>query len=223
MLNTRRVILVLAVHAALVTPIFAVSGLPSLTTSEPMFMRYNGLALDIRSAVVPLPRESLANAILDAWRATGAEGLRFDSDGDRVVLGRQSGPLHETLSLLRTEDPLSTAVIRALQDSRQSISKAPPLPFTLPAGLKIIDTVEDYSGRHSSIMYRIDSELLARDAIEKLRVAILDARWEISARYLSDRGPSSITAAREAEKLVVTATDEDRVTRVLVHLDRRTP
>jgi hypothetical protein len=225
MLNSRPFVFALAAQVALMSPTFAVaaSGLSPLTTSEPMFVKHNGLALNIRSAVVPIPRESLATTILDAWRAAGTEGMRFDTDGDRVVLGRQAGPLHETLSLLQTDDPLSTAVIRALQDSRQALSTAPPPPFNLPAGMKIINTIEDYNGKKTNVTYRIDSNFSTRDSIERLRVSITDARWEINFRQLSDKGPSMITATREAEELSATALDQEATTRLVVSVTRRAP
>jgi len=225
MLNSRCFVFALAAQVALMSPNFSVaaSGLSPLTTSEPMLMKYNGLALNIRSAVVPIPRESLATTILDAWRATGTEGLRFDADDDRIVLGRQTGPIHETLSLLRTDDPLSTAVIRALQDSRQVLSTSPPPPFTMPAGMKIIDTIEDYNGKKTNVTYRIDSDFSTRESIERLRAAITDARWEVKSRELSDRGHSMMTAARETEELSATALKTDEATRVVVSVTRRAP
>lgn len=225
MLNSRHFVFVFAAQVALMSPTFAVaaSGLSPLTTSEPMLVKYNGLALNIRSAVVPVPRESLATTILDAWRAAGTEGLRFDAEGDRVVLGRQAGPIHETLSLLRTDDPLSTAVVRALQDSRQVLSTAPPPPFALPAGMKIIDTIEDYNGKKTSVTYRIDSDFSTRDSIERLRASITDARWEIKFRQLSDKGHSMITASRETDELSATALNQEDTTRVIVSVTRRAP
>jgi len=225
MLNSRRLVILLTAQAALISPFaaFASSSLSPLTTSEPMLVKYNGLSLDIRSAVVPVPRESLASTILDAWRAAGTEGLRFDADEDRVVLGRQAGPIHETLSLLRTDDPLSTAVIRALQDSRQVLSTAPPPPFSLPAGMKIMDTIEDYNGKKTNVTYRIDSDFSTRDSIERIRASISDARWEIGSRQLRDKGPSMITATRETEELTATAFHNDENTRVVVSVTRRAP
>lgn len=225
MLNSRHFVFVFAAQVALMSPTFVVaaSGVSALTTSEPMLVKYNGLALNIRSAVVPVPRESLATTILDAWRAAGTEGLRFDADGDRVVLGRQAGPIHETLSLLRTDDPLSTAVVRALQDSRQALSTAPPPPFALPAGMKIIDTIEDYNGKKTSMTYRIDSDFSTRDSIERLRASITGARWEIKSRQLSDKGHSMITASRETDELSATAFNQEYTTRVVVNVTRRAP
>ncbi len=225
MLNSRQFVFVFAVQVALISPTFAIpgSGLSSLTTSEPMLVKYNGLALNIRSAVVPVPRESLATTILDAWRAAGTEGLQFDADGDRVVLGRQAGPIHETLSLLRTDDPLSTAVVRTLQDSRQVLSTAPPPPFALPAGMKIIDTIEDYNGKKANVTYRIDSNFSTRDSIERLRASMTDARWEIKFRQLSVKGHSMITASRETDELSATALNEEGATRILVTVTGRAP
>lgn len=220
MLISRHVVRIVTVLFTLVSlTSSAAPALSPLSESEPMFMRVNGVALDVRSALVPIPRESLASAILDAWRVAGTEGRMFEASGDRLVLGRQTGPLHETLSLLRTDDPLMTAVVRALQDSRQILAAAPPPPFALPEGMRIIGTTEDLAGQRPSIIYRIDALSSPRDSLERIRLALVDAKWQLISRRINDNGPFMLEATRDQDAIFVTVSREERTTRVVISVE----
>jgi len=196
-----------------------------LQASEPMQFRVNGLSLDVRSALVAMPRESLVQAILAGWRDAGHQGLSFSPSEDRTVLGRQIGALHETLTLLSTDDPLRTAIVLATQDVRQVLGTAPPPPFGLPAGLRIIDTIEEINGNEPTVTYRMDSDLPTRESIERLRASLVSAAWTVDSRTLSGRGPSMMEASRGSQKLVATALVASRgqPSRVVVQVTGRAP
>jgi len=225
MLSHRPVIFVLAAHLAMTPPLLATGAqiVPRLTTSDPMLMRVNGLTLDVRSAVVPVERESLATAVLEAWRAAGTEGKRFDAEGDRLVLGRQTGPLHETLSLLRTPDPLATAVIRALQDSRQMLASGPPPPLPLPEDMRVVGTVESLTGQTPYIIHRLESRLRPRDAAEQLRAIAVNQQWEVEARRFNEDGSAMVRANRKGESMMINAFYLGEKTSITLMVEYATP
>lgn len=196
----------------------------AMQASEPMQFRVNGLALGVRSALVALPRQSLVEAILAGWRDAGHEGLSFSPSKDRTVLGRQIGPLHETLTLLSTDDPLRTAIVLATQDVRQVLDTAPPPPFALPAGMRIVDTIEEINEREPRVHYRIESSLTTRESIERLNSSLVAAAWTVSSRTLATKA-SSLDASRGSQRIEAGAVDvgHGKPTSVLVWVIGRAP
>lgn len=195
----------------------------AFSDSEPMRMRINGLALAVRSAVVPLPRESIAQAVLAAWRDSGSEGLEFTPSDERTVLGRQIGPLHETLTLLKTHDPLRTAIVLATQDARQQLGTSPQPPFVMPRDMRIIETIEQIDGVGPGVTFRIDSSVSTRESIERLHSSMTSSGWISDSRTLSDKGPSMLTGSRGSQQIMATALRGAEFTRVVVQVTGRAP
>ena len=199
-------------------------GLPAkLATQKPLTVRVNGLAMEVRSALVDSPPESLADAILEAWRDAGHAGLRFQTDPERTVLGRQRGPVHETVTLLPAEDPRTTTVVHASNDSRQTPSSVPAPPFTLPRGLKVMRTIEQVSRSRPEITFKISSELQPRETVERLRAALLDARWILTSRVTGIESSSILSAVRAKQEMTIIVADRDGETRVTLEITGHAP
>jgi hypothetical protein len=225
MLNNKRFIFRMATISLeamllLATPAFAVSP-GSIPDSEPMRVRVNGIALDVRSKLVPLPPESLANAILAAWRDAGTAGLRFNPAAGRTVLGRQSGPVHETVTLLDTPDPDRTAVVHATQDLSQGVARLPSLPFVLPRGMRVVEAIEQLERNVPNTTFRLESSLNKLEAIERVRLALLESRWSITARMVSVDRTCMIEAERGTQKVMVLAIEGDSKNRLVVEVTGR--
>lgn len=197
--------------------------LMAFSASEPMRVRVNGLALAVRSAVVPLSRESIAEAVLAGWRDSGHEGMEFTPSDERTVLGRQIGALHETLTLLTTDDPLRTAVVLATQDGRQQLGASPPLPFALPRDMRLVRTIEEIRGMESGVTYTIDSTVPTRESIERVHAALTSAGWTTESRTLDDQGASMVSASRGTQKIMVTAFRGRQYFTVVVEVTGRAP
>ena len=202
----------------------SLQGLPAtLAQQEPMTVRVNGLTLQVRTARVDLPPESLADAILEAWRDAGNAGLRFDPDADRTVLGRQSGTVHETVTLLPAADPGATTVVHAENDSRQTPSTVPTPPFQLPRGLKVTRTVEDVSGSKPVKFFFMSSELRPAETAERLRAAVLNARWILTSRRSGIERSAMMTAARAGQEMTIVVADRAGETRVTLEITGHEP
>lgn len=207
-----------------VAAVAGAQGLPSMLTQQtPLTVRVNGLTMQVRTALVDTPAESLAEAILKAWRDAGNAGLRFEPDEERTVLGRQRGPVHETVTLLPTDDPRSTTVVHAANDSRQTPSTSPTPPFQLPRGLKVLQTVEELQGAMPSTTFIIESELQPAETIERLRIALLEARWILTSRVNGIERSVMLTAARAKQELIVVASSRKGSTRVTLEITGHAP
>lgn len=225
MLNHKRFIFWMAtvsIEAVLLvaTPAYAVAP-GSNSDSEPMRVRVNGIALNVRSKLVPLPPESLGDAILAAWRDAGTAGLRFHPAAGRTVLGRQSGPIHETVTLLDTPDPDRTAVVYATQDLSRGVAPLPSLPFVLPRGIRVVETIEQLERNVPSTTFRLESSLNKLEAIERVRLALVESRWSITARMVSVDRTCMIEAERGTQKVMVLAIEGDSKNRLVVTVTGR--
>lgn len=207
-----------------VAAVAGATALPSpLAQQAPLTVRVNGIAMQVRTARVDTPAESLAEAILKAWRDAGNAGLRFEPDEDRTILGRQRGPVHETVTLLPTDDPRSTTVVHAANDTRQTPSTAATPPFQLPRGLKVVQTIEALSGTTPTTTFILESELHPVETIERLRLAILEARWILTSRVNGIERSAMLTAARAKQELIVIASNRKGATRVTLELTGHAP
>lgn len=209
---------------ALVAIAHANEGLPKLVSAQqPLLVRVNGLTMQVRTAVVDTPAESLADAILKAWRDAGNAGMRFDQDQERTVLGRQRGPVHETVTLLPADDPRATTVVHAANDSRQTPSTAATPPFALPRGLKVLQSIEQLSGATPVQIFQIQSELQVSETLERLRVAIIDARWVLTSRVNGIERSAMLTAARAKQELLVVVSNRTGQTKVTLEVTGHAP
>lgn len=199
-------------------------GLPAnFWQQQPLTVRVNGLTMQLRTALVDSPVESLADAILAAWRDAGSAGLRFDPDGGRTVLGRQRGPIHETVTLIPAADPRSTSVLHAANDSRQTPASVPTPPFALPRGLKIVQTVEQLSNGKPLLIFQIESELRSMETVERLRAAILGARWMLTSRVDGIERSAVLTATRAKQELLAVVSDRRGSTHVTLEITGHAP
>jgi len=202
----------------------ATAAMPSAAElGDPLWVRVNGVALEVRSAVVGMPTENLADAILDAWRDAGHAGLRFSPSPDRTVLGRQKGSVHETLTLLPNDDPKSTTVIHAANDSRQTTSTIPAPPFKLPRGFRVIQTIEQMSRSIPIFTFRLESDVRPTETIERLRTALIEAQWLLTTRMSGIEESALLTARRGKQELIATANARSGSTAVIVEITGRAP
>jgi len=199
-------------------------GLPThLSAQPPLTVRVNGLTMQVRTALVDTPAESLADAILAAWRDAGNSGLRFQSGEGRTVLGRQRGPVHETVTLLPTDDPRATTVVHAANDSRQTPSTSATPPFALPRGMQISRTIEQMDGTKPVLTFYLESELQLQETMERLRAAILDARWILTSRVNGIENSAMLTAARAKQEMLVLVSNRKGSTRVTLEITGYAP
>lgn len=193
-------------------------GMPS-----PLSVRVNGIPLQVRTATVDMPAESLAEAILAAWRDAGNAGLRFDPSPDRTVLGRQIGAIHETITLLGGASAESTNVVHAANDTSISPSTLPSPPFQLPRGLKITRIAEFWASNKPIVTFTLASEISPAEAVERVRAVLIASQWIPTSRY--DDGPTSamIHAARGSQELVFSAYDRNYKTQAVLEIKGRAP
>ena len=187
----------------------------------PARVRINGLAFDVRSTLIPMAAEPLAQGIIAAWRDAGIVGLRFDPTVGRTVLGRQAGPVHETVTLLRTSNPNKTTVVHATQDVRQDASALPAPPFVLPRGLRVIETIEQMDRGKTYNTFRIDSSLPKLEGLERMRRALLASGWTVTGRIISDERSCMLSAERGSQKVLILSVDGHPQARFVIEVTGR--
>lgn len=156
-------------------------------------VRVNGVPLELRSRVVAIAQPALVAAVAARWQ--GVDGKPSDAafsrstfaDG-KVVLGRQRGRLHETVTL-RSHGPGRTRVLVVVNDlGAPAMTPARP-PVRLPAGQRLLQVVEHGSGRVAPRTFTIGSAADPRIALAQWRRALAAAGWSLRSVGPAGEGP----------------------------------
>lgn len=156
-------------------------------------VRVNGVPLELRSGEFAVPRAALETAIAVRWQGAGggppeaAISRSTMSDG-QVVLGRQRGRLHETVTL-RPIGPARTRVLVAANDlGAAPVTPARP-PVRLPAGQRLLQVVEHGDGRAAPRTFTFASEDGPQVALLQWRRALTAAGWSLRSAGAAGAGP----------------------------------
>ena len=144
MLIRRRYLAALAaVTGAFASPLSpsAERALPTATT-----VRINGVRFDIVSLSIAGRPDAMALELARAWRAEGPGTPHVLQFGETLVVGRQRGSLHETVSISPTSVPRRLEVRVAVQNLSVVPGPVATLPFRAPSGLRVRNVVEHASG-----------------------------------------------------------------------------
>jgi hypothetical protein len=132
----------------------AVSGALASHVAEPLersspaltSVRINGVRFDIVSLSIAGQRDAMALALARAWRAEGTARPHVLQLGNSLVVGRQRGSLHETVSISPGAASRLLEVRVAVQDLSLLPGRMASLPFAAPSGLRLRNVVEHASG-----------------------------------------------------------------------------
>jgi hypothetical protein len=156
-------------------------------------VRVNGVPLEMRSGDFALAQSVLVAAVAARWQ--GADGKPPDpavsrstlADGE-VVLGRQRGHLHETVTF-RPHGPGRTRVLVAVNDLGAAASTPARPPVRLPAGQRLLQVVEHGTGRVAPRTFTIASGSGPKIALSQWRRALTAAGWSLRSVGPARGGP----------------------------------
>jgi len=184
--------------------------------STSMQVTINGVPLSIRTYEKRGTPHELASEATQRWSANGPAPLIWQAEEGRIVIGRQRGAFHETLTLIPAKRPGHTEMHHALRDLRQPVEPLGQLPFALPIGWKLISVV-----RHGSSATAAQTFLLrggrGRDFVVAQSVRALRAAGWTSPRILRDSNVV-LWSARGSQSLEAVIEPRGQQTRIVVQV-----
>lgn len=186
----------------------------------------NGVPLDIRTSIVPASPEIIEQSIRRSWESAGSETRRFTLPGGRTVLGRIKGAKHETVMLRAGEDVGTTEMQVTVTDLGKPLRAQAALPFKLPAGLRVTQSMEfvDLEQSKVSALQLSSPARVAFVAATVLR-AMQDAGWVLQHQFTYGTVPSeearALLAMRERSEISVMVVPAERGSSVWVLLDEQ--
>ena len=156
-------------------------------------VRVNGVPLELRSRELAIPHPTLVAAVAARWQGKGRSGpnaavAHVAVAATHTVLGRQRGPLHETVTL-RATGPGRTQVLVAVTD----LGAVPRTPMRLPAGLpvgqRLLQVVEHGDGRSAPRTFTLESPKDPQVALSQWRRSLTAAGWSLRSAEPTGVGP----------------------------------
>lgn len=146
-------------------------------------VRVNGIPLELRYGEFAVAQPALATALASRWQAMHSASPRdllsqSDVAVGHTVLGRQRGPMHETVTL-RASAPDRTRVLVAVRDLGATPGAPARLPIALPAGQRVLQVVEHGVGRAAPRTFTLDSTKEPQIALTQWRRALAAAGWSL--------------------------------------------
>jgi hypothetical protein len=110
----------------------------------------NGIELAVRRAELEASRDAVARDVIALWHVTGFDATDVGRVTDRLVIGRQRGVIHETVSLWSLPSSQRISIEYAAQDISATRRPRASLPFVAPTGTQILQTVEFLDDRRGA-------------------------------------------------------------------------
>lgn len=156
-------------------------------------VRVNGVPLELRSRELAISHPTLVAAVAARWQGKGrsepnAAVAHVAVAATHTVLGRQRGPLHETVTL-RASGPGRTRVLVAVADLG-SVPRTPArLPAGVPAGQRLLQVVEHGDGRSAPRTFTLESPKEPQVALSQWRRSLTAAGWSLRSAEPTGVGP----------------------------------
>jgi hypothetical protein len=156
-------------------------------------VRVNGVPLELRSGELAIAHPTLVTAVAARWQGTDgkpphAAVSHVAIAAGHTVLGRQRGPLHETVTL-RASGPGRTKVLVAVTDLGAAPRPPTRLPAGLPAGQRLLQVVEHGDGRSAPRTFTLDSPKEPQVALSQWRRSLAAAGWSLRSAEPTGAGP----------------------------------
>lgn len=143
-------------------------------------MRVDGVPLEVRAGDIPVAQPLLAAAVAARWQAAGGKAAvavsRSELADGRVVLGRQRGRMHQTITL-SPQGAGRTRVLVAVNDLGASTVKPARPPVRLPVGQRLMRVVEHGDGGLAPRTFVIASGHAPQLALSQWHRALTAAGW----------------------------------------------
>ena len=156
-------------------------------------VRVNGVPLELRSRELAIPHPTLVAAVAARWQGKGRSGpnaavAHVAVAATHTVLGRQRGPLHETVTL-RASGPGRTRVLVAVTDLGAVPRTPARLPAGVPAGQRLLQVVEHGDGRSAPRTFTLESPKEPQVALSQWRRSLTAAGWSLRSAEPTGVGP----------------------------------
>jgi len=176
----------------------------------------NGVPFKIRSYEQRGTPTDIATATARRWSSNGPAPLSWSGEGGRIVLGRQRGPFHETLSLLPAERPGYTLLHHALRDFRQPLLAADLPPLRTPSDWKKLSAVRHGSSGQAPQTFLFSTERTVDVVIRQIADALRAAGW-VTPRVVRKDG-AVIWSERGSQRLEAVVTVDGRHARIVMQV-----
>ncbi len=221
MLMMRRSTFGVVVASALV-----VLPLPPLVAADwvAMRVRVNGIDFAVRTTELAASRDAVASQVLTLWTAQGTIRPTLVELPDRIVIGRQRGVIHETISLRSLVSSQRIFIEYAAQDISAARRPRISLPFVAPSGAQILQTVEFLDDPRGAREFVLHLRRTPTVAVLSLGDALRASGWSIARRTIADRAgerAAMLFAERAGEQAELIARTEGDGVRVVLRVGGR--
>jgi hypothetical protein len=178
----------------------------------------NGVLMEVRVLRLAAEPAALAAALEPDWAALRALSqppatqAAAASSASRILLGRQRGSLHETVTLSAAGARGQTLAILSVLDLSRPVSEAPAPPFALPPGTRVVSRTEWIAGEggrgrgeRTFVVHRTASPTAD---LQRLERAARSAGWTFTDSPAAARSPLRI-ARRGSAELTLVATPRE--------------
>lgn len=151
------------------------------------------MEMSIRTFSVPGSVESIAKAWLLRVPADSSRTVHTYAEGRRVIIGRLTGGVSETVTFRPSRDTDHTQVVVAQYDLRTAVKRSPLPPVVLPPSHVVMSVIE-WSGAERLNLYQIHSRSTPAEATRVLEERLRLGGWTLEASHAR----VSMTAAEGA-------------------------
>lgn len=156
-------------------------------------IRVNGTPLELRSGEFAIAQPTLVGAVAARWLWSGGKRphavvSQTTLAAGHTVLGRQRGPLHETVTL-RASGPGRTQVLVAVNDLGARARVPARLPVALPVGQRLLQVIEHGDGRAAPRTFTLESDKEPQIALSQWRRSLTAAGWSLRSAGPAGAGP----------------------------------
>jgi hypothetical protein len=163
-------------------------------------VRVNGVPLELRRGELAATPSEISTAVLARWSARGTAVPQVAAIHGRIVIGRQRGRLHETVSL-GLAGPGRTSVLVAVSDLGARLPPPARLPAGLPAGQRVLQVIETVGGRVTERAFTLESGRDPSVALAQWRRALAASGWSPRVAATGAGGGLVLWADRGRERL----------------------
>lgn len=163
--------------------------------------RVNGVRIDVVALPLSGEAQRIAAALAREWTAAGSAPARLHAIRGGWLVGRQRGPLHETVELRAAGWPGAVEARIAIVDLSASPPAAVALPLRLPAGLRRVQVVEELSAPGQPVVFVLSSRVALEPTWQRLNDALAAAGLSAESHVVSPagaRGAMRVFSARGA-------------------------
>ncbi len=170
----------------------------AVARAETLQHRVNGVPIHTREFRVvgaPIP---VAGRLADRWRREGASPVSVHRHAAGVVVGRQLGPLHQSVLLRPDATTGMSSVLVSVLDLGADQARATFPKFALPHGFRLLSTVESCHVGDCSVQYLLGDRRAPAVSVAALQARLVQTGWQVN---VAAHSPAWLGARRDSDRL----------------------